>query len=84
VVLVFHTLGLGLVAQKLDPRWKVVVSRVANRGISFWRVVSVDFATTKDAAEQRRAGLLTGWQPGQFTDSNAMRWTDVRRARRAP
>lgn len=67
-----YVLAVEKIARTVDPRYKVVVSRIGRRGL-VWRVVHVEVLGDKDTAELRRGDILRDWEPGKFSSVEPLR-----------
>ena len=72
-----------LIANRVDPTWKVAVLRRRSGRGHFWRVVGLDYGLSDELADVRLAELASTWRPGQHSESEPIPWRDRSRIREA-
>ncbi|HET6168072.1 MAG TPA: hypothetical protein VFE07_14670 [Marmoricola sp.] len=71
----------SMIADWVEPSWKVVVTRTRLRKPSWYRVVAIEFVGTTEAADERQVEIVRTWVHGRYATTPRLRGGDIRRLR---
>jgi hypothetical protein len=79
---ILYVLFGSMLADWVDPSWKVVVSRMRVKKPSWWWVAAIEYLETAEAAEARQAAIVEQWVAGQCSMTPRVRRREIARLRR--
>jgi hypothetical protein len=79
--ILFFLLG-SMLADWVDPSWKVVVSRMRVKKPSWGWVAAIEYVETAEAAEERQTAIVERWISGQYSTTPRVRRREIARLRR--